>query len=100
MLWARRRLRRAAHLLHGSSLRAVAGFGTLSGQLCVARSTCDQQASGTGRAVPMDGLCQLAVSSASGPLPRPHHGAAEASHPKHSFQEPVRTVWTVNPFRG
>ena len=56
MLWARRRLRRAAHLLHGSSLRDVAGFGSLSGQLCVARSTCDQQASGTGRAVPMDGL--------------------------------------------
>ena len=72
MLWARRRLRRAAHHLHGSSLRDVAGFGSLSGQLCVARSTCDQQASGTGRAVPMDGLsasCQQCKRAAAAAAP-------------------------------
>ena len=94
MLWARRRLRRAAHHLHGSSLRDVAGFGSLSGQLCVARSTCDQQASGTGRAVPMDGLSAVQAGRCRGRTMELQKRRTQNIR----FKKP--SVWTVNPSRG
>ena len=94
MLWERRRLRRAAHLLHGSSLRAVAGFGTLSGQLCVARSTCDQQASGTGRAVPMDGLSAVQAGRCRGRITELQKRRTQNIRFKNL------SVLTGNPYRG